>query len=55
VFDPEHYKQRNTVERCCSKLKQFRAAATRYDKRARIDQGAIDVAPIVLWLRDPAT
>jgi transposase len=36
VFDPGHYKQRNTVERCFSKLKQFRAVATRYDKRERI-------------------
>jgi transposase len=32
VFDTEHYKQRNTVERCFSKLKQFQAVATRYDK-----------------------
>ena len=33
VFDPGWYKKRNTVERCFSKLKQFRAVATRYDKR----------------------
>ena len=32
-FDAERYKERNTVERCFSKLKQFRAVATRYDKR----------------------
>src|SRR5580693_4919782 len=36
AFDPGCYKQRNTVERCFSKLKQFRAVATRYDKRERI-------------------
>jgi transposase len=53
VFDTEHYKQRNTVERCFSKLKQFRAVATRYDKRARIYQGTVDVASIIIWLRDP--
>jgi len=29
---------------CFSKLKQFRAVATRYDKRERIYQGTIDVA-----------
>jgi len=40
-------------ERCFSKLKQFRALATRYDKRERIYQGTIDVASISIWLRDP--
>jgi transposase len=52
-FDPGWYKKRNTVERCFSKLKQFRAVATRYDKRERIYQGTIDVASISIWLRDP--
>ncbi len=40
------------VERCFAKLKQFRAVATRYDKRERIYQGTIDVASISIWLRD---
>jgi transposase len=53
AFDPGWYKNRNTVERCFSKLKQFRAVATRYDKRERIYQGTIDVASISIWLRDP--
>jgi transposase len=53
AFDPGWYKKRNTVERCFSKLKQFRAVATRYDKRERIYQGTIDVASISIWLRDP--
>jgi transposase len=53
VFDPERYKERNTVERCFGKLKQFRAVATRYDKRERIFQGTVDVASIRIWLRDP--
>ena len=53
VFDAGWYKKRNTVERCFSKLKQFRAVATRYDKRERIYQGTIDVASISIWLRDP--
>ena len=55
AFDPERYKERNTVERCFNKLKGFRAVATRYDKRERIYQGTIDVASIRIWLRDPAT
>ena len=54
VFDDGWYKKRNTVERCFSKLKQFRAVATRYDKRERIYQGTIDVASISIWLRDPS-
>ncbi|MGH9248615.1 MAG: IS5 family transposase [Acidimicrobiales bacterium] len=53
-FDTEHYKRRNTVERCINKLKTFRAVATRYDKREYIYQGTIDIASIRIWLRDPA-
>jgi transposase len=53
AFDAGWYTKRNTVERCFSKLKQFRAVATRYDKRERIYQGTIDVASIRFWLRDP--
>ena len=41
------------MERCFSKLKQFRAVATRYDKRDYMYQGTVDVASIRIWLRDP--
>ena len=41
------------MERCFSKLKQFRAVATRYDKRDYMYQGTVDVAFIRIWLRDP--
>lgn len=50
-FDAEAYKQRNTVERAFSKLRQFRAVATRYDKRDFVYRGTIDVASIRIWLR----
>jgi transposase len=53
AFDPARYKDRNTVERCFSKLKQFRAVATRYDKRDFMYQATVDVASIRIWLRDP--
>jgi transposase len=53
AFDAGCYKERNTVERCFSKLKQFRAVATRYDKREFIYQGTVDLASIRIWLRDP--
>jgi transposase len=55
IFDRETYKERNTVERCFNKLRQFRAVATRYDKRQRIYQGTVDIASIRIWLRDPVT
>jgi len=45
--------ERNTVERCFAKLKQFRAVATRYDKREFMYQGTVDLASIRIWLRDP--
>jgi transposase len=53
AFDATCYKDRNTVERCFSKLKQFRAVATRFDKRKLMYQGTVDVASIRIWLRDP--
>lgn len=34
-FDADAYKQRNTVERCINRLKQWRGLATRTDKLAR--------------------
>ncbi len=36
AFDREAYKQRNTVERCLNRLKQWRGIATRYGKTATI-------------------
>jgi transposase len=53
AFDAGRYKERNTVERCFGKLKQFRAVATRYDKREFMYQGTVDLASIRIWLRDP--
>jgi transposase len=52
-FDAERYKKRNTVERAINKLKQFRAVATRYDKREYMYQATVDVASIRIWLKDP--
>ena len=52
---PPHDQERDTVERCFAKLKQFRAVATRYDKRDFMYQATVDVASIRIWLRDPVT
>jgi hypothetical protein len=54
AFDRERHEDRNTVERCFSKLKQFHAVATRYDKHGLMYQGTVDVALIRIWLRGPA-
>jgi transposase len=53
TFDTGRWQQRNTIERCFSKLRQFRAVATRYDKRALAYQGTEGVASIRIWLPDP--
>jgi transposase len=52
AFDSGAYKQRNTVERAFSRLRQHRAVATRYDKRDFVYRGTVDVAAIRIWLRD---
>ena len=54
AFDPEAYRLRNVVERTINKLKQYRAVATRYDKRDFVFRGTVDVAAIRIWLRDPS-
>ncbi|MGW2634261.1 IS5 family transposase [Streptomyces chattanoogensis] len=52
AFDKSRYRRRSAVERCVSKWKQYRAVASRYDKRDYIFNGTLTVAAIVLWLRD---
>ncbi len=51
AFDAELYKQRNVVERCSNRLKQFRDLATHYAKRAAYSQAELVIAAIVPWLR----
>jgi transposase len=51
AFDPDRYRQRNVVERCFNRLKQFRGLATRYAKRAAYYRSEILLACIVLLLR----
>lgn len=45
------YRQRNAVERFFNKLKNFRAIATRYDKRDDNFLASIQLASIRIWLR----
>ncbi|WP_328940322.1 IS5 family transposase [Streptomyces sp. NBC_00250] len=50
-FDEERYKKRNTVERAVNRLKNFRAVATRYDKRGYVFLGTVSAAAVIVWLR----
>ena len=51
AFTPFLYKYRNLVERFFSKLKHFRAVATRYDKRDDNYLASVQLASIRIWLR----
>ncbi|MER7314775.1 MULTISPECIES: IS5 family transposase [Streptomyces] len=50
-FDRDLYRRRNEVERTINRLKNSRAVATRYDKRAYVFHGTVTAAAIRLWLR----
>ena len=51
VFIKSDYAQRNVVERCIVRLKQWRRVATRYEKRAINYQAFATLAAIMIWLR----
>ncbi|MFC7741110.1 hypothetical protein ACFQXA_09025 [Nocardiopsis composta] len=50
-FESLHH-TRHETERSINLLKQNRAVATRYDKRAVIFDRTVQVASIRIWLRD---
>ena len=51
AFSPFLYKYRNLVERFFSKIKHFRAVATRYEKTAVSFMGVLSLAAALDWLR----
>lgn len=50
AYDEDLYKARHLIENFFARLKQFRAMATRYDKRAANFLGAIYLAASLTWL-----
>ncbi|MFE5534064.1 IS5/IS1182 family transposase, partial [Embleya sp. NPDC056538] len=52
AFDRRTYRERNVVERCFARLKQFRAIATRFDKLAARYMAGVVLASLILWLRE---
>ncbi|MEU6040833.1 transposase [Actinomadura sp. NPDC047616] len=50
AFEAQVYRQRNVVERCFNRLKQWRGIATRYCKTARSYQAAVTLAALLMWL-----
>ena len=50
-YDEVVYKERNKVERCINRLKQFRRVATRYEKTSRNFLGMVLFAAITLWIQ----
>lgn len=49
-YDKILYQARHLIENLFAKLKQYRAIATRYDKKARNFLGGIYLAAIMVWL-----
>lgn len=49
AFDKQRYRQRNVVERCFNRLKQWRGIATRYDKTVESFQAAVTLASLLMW------
>ena len=50
AYDKHLYEARHLIENFFARLKQYRAIATRYDKRAIHFLGAIHLAAAVVWL-----
>ena len=51
AFCPLLYRKKNHIERFFSKIKHFRAVATRYDKRDDNFLASVQLASLRIWLR----
>ena len=53
--DTTLYKDRNTVERCINKFKEWRGLATRYDKTPDSYLAGLHLRGSMLWIRSLPT
>ena len=51
AHDPDLYKDRNTVERCINKIKEWRGLATRYDKTPESFEAGLHLRGSIMWLK----
>lgn len=49
-FDRAAYRERNQVERCINRFKQYRAIATRYEKLQETFHALLTIAAILFWI-----
>ncbi|KAA6212011.1 hypothetical protein CP973_21145 [Streptomyces albofaciens JCM 4342] len=49
AFDRDIHKRRNVVERCFSRLKQWRGIAIRYEKTAKSYPAPVTLAALLMW------
>jgi transposase len=50
-YDEALYRERNQIERCVGRMKQYRRVATRYEKTARNFLGMVLFVAITIWLK----
>ena len=50
TFDRAAYRERNVVERCVNRFKQYRAIATRFDKLAASYLAGVTLIACLFWL-----
>ncbi|UJB46939.1 IS5 family transposase [Streptomyces sp. A1-5] len=51
THDTMLYRERNTVERCINKIKEWRGPATRYDKTPESYLAGLPLRGAILWIR----
>lgn len=50
VYDAQIYRDRNAIERCFGRMKQWRRLATRYDRKDSNFMGFLCLAAFLIWV-----